>query len=227
MLCGYYLRSLRIGGEITPFRRGDNSVTQGPIPMRARPIPGTKMADDGRRLPEKLRGLFKSNETMRRSSQIISLNKKRSKSADHTISSIREPPAIPASGACGDHSYSAPVEPPAPVQFDPYLGAGATLPEFTHDQTWSTGRRVVELDFLASQMSCQICNAWLRLSDIVEEKICGLGSILHIKCQACSCVRAVSTGKRNEKGAFHINTKATAGKQKKKKNVCFLSPDRP
>ncbi|VDH88916.1 protein FRA10AC1 [Mytilus galloprovincialis] len=50
--------------------------------------------------------------------------------------------------------------------------------------SWNEGRRVVEY---------------------------GLGSLLEVVCQICSGMKLISTGKRNEKGAFDINSKVALG----------------
>ncbi|CAG2199317.1 unnamed protein product [Mytilus edulis] len=39
----------------------------------------------------------------------------------------------------------------------------------------------------------------------------GLGSLLEVVCQICSGMKLISTGKRNEKGAFDINSKVALG----------------
>uniref|UniRef100_A0A8W8MMA9 Uncharacterized protein n=1 Tax=Magallana gigas TaxID=29159 RepID=A0A8W8MMA9_MAGGI len=50
------------------------------------------------------------------------------------------------------------------------------------DISWRDGRRIVELKHIADQMFCVKCSQPLHLSHIVEEKISGLGSFLHIQC---------------------------------------------
>lgn len=58
------------------------------------------------------------------------------------------------------------------------------------------------------------CNNRLHLSNIESEKRYGLGSLLFIKCDKTTSgfINTVSTGKRNSKGAFDINSKVTLGK---------------
>ncbi|XP_071138502.1 uncharacterized protein [Mytilus edulis] len=73
--------------------------------------------------------------------------------------------------------------------------------------SWNEGRRVVELEVLAEQLFCNKCNTPLHLKDIVGEMRYGLGSLLEVVCQICSGMKLISTGKRNEKGAFDINSK--------------------
>jgi hypothetical protein len=81
------------------------------------------------------------------------------------------------------------------------------------DKPWFEGRRIVELDTLATNMYCHKCNAWLRLSDIVDEVIHGLASYLYIKCTnaVCNHINLVPTGKRNAKRGFDVNSKAYLG----------------
>jgi hypothetical protein len=43
----------------------------------------------------------------------------------------------------------------------------------------------------------------------------GLGSLLEVVCRICSGMKLVSTGKRNEKGGFDINSKVALGMFKK------------
>lgn len=79
---------------------------------------------------------------------------------------------------------------------------------------WNEGRRVVELKHLADQLVCVHCNNRLHLSNIESDKLYRLGSLLYIKCDSATCgfTNTVSTGKRNSKGAFDINSKVTLGK---------------
>lgn len=46
----------------------------------------------------------------------------------------------------------------------------------------------------------------------------GLGSLLEVVCRICSGMKLVSTGKRNEKGGFDINSKVALGMFKKLDN---------
>ncbi|XP_021350929.1 uncharacterized protein LOC110448808 [Mizuhopecten yessoensis] len=77
----------------------------------------------------------------------------------------------------------------------------------TENIVWNEGRRVVELEVLAEQLFCNRCNTPLHLKDIVGEMRNGLGSLLEVVCRICSGMKLVSTGKRNEKGGFDINSK--------------------
>ena len=88
------------------------------------------------------------------------------------------------------------------------------------EDSWKTGRRIVELGLLSENLKCS-CGNNLHLKDIKSETRYGLGSILHIKCLSCENVVKVSTGKRHkskegdtENGAarcFDVNTKLAAG----------------
>ncbi len=82
--------------------------------------------------------------------------------------------------------------------------------------TWSDGRRVVDLDQLAKGLNnCKSCMHTLNLLDTVKEVREGLGSVLHIKCDVCSTVNEVTTGKKHGeggRGVFDVNSKAAVGK---------------
>ena len=67
------------------------------------------------------------------------------------------------------------------------------------DIMWSDGRRIVELEHLASQLAeCQKCRtAALHLKDCINETRYGFGSVLTIKCEQCSHMNHVHTGKQN------------------------------
>ncbi|XP_043284646.1 uncharacterized protein [Venturia canescens] len=81
----------------------------------------------------------------------------------------------------------------------------------------TSGRRIVELDELAKNLKCCQCSQVLSLENIVNEKRMGLRSILTVRCQSCSSMTAVSTGKthrvheKNEHLHSDVNTKAVFG----------------
>uniref|UniRef100_K1R6A8 Mutator-like transposase domain-containing protein n=1 Tax=Magallana gigas TaxID=29159 RepID=K1R6A8_MAGGI len=79
----------------------------------------------------------------------------------------------------------------------------------SQDVRWYDGRTVVEIKHLADQLYCCKCRSHLHLSDIVNGTRYGLGSVFNIICKndLCCHTNQVSTGKRNSKGAFDINTK--------------------
>ena len=60
------------------------------------------------------------------------------------------------------------------------IGCNVDLPLFgdDNDDFWRCGRRVVELELLAKNLYCCICNSPLHLSDIVRERRFGLGMYL-------------------------------------------------
>ncbi|XP_021339772.1 uncharacterized protein LOC110440988 [Mizuhopecten yessoensis] len=103
-----------------------------------------------------------------------------------------------------DHNYDVNT---GSVLSDLELGASCTV-DPARDDSWKTGRRIVELHSLAQQMYCISCDSRLHLSDIESERRYGLGSILFIRCQnsVCSSLNDVKTGKRNN-GTFDINSK--------------------
>ena len=75
------------------------------------------------------------------------------------------------------------------------------------------GRRVVELEKMANDMFCDVCNHWLHLKDTVKKARYGLGPVLHIKCSACGAVKKLNVGKTNDDGGFDVNRKAVIGKK--------------
>nr|XP_034330256.1 uncharacterized protein LOC117690347 isoform X2 [Crassostrea gigas] len=111
-----------------------------------------------------------------------------------------------------DHSYCK-DKPPNPDLSDLGLGASVDVHQTCQfkpipDDSWKSGRRIVELDVLAKRMFCASCNTPLHLSNIESERRYGLGSILFIRCQnnVCWALNDVKTGKRSQ-GAFDVNSK--------------------
>ncbi|XP_062585262.1 uncharacterized protein LOC134246936 [Saccostrea cucullata] len=80
---------------------------------------------------------------------------------------------------------------------------------------WNEGKRVVELGVLASylQKGCEKCGFILPLSNCVQERHYGLGSLLYILCKNGDCghVTSIPTGKMHGKSIWDINTKLGAG----------------
>ena len=65
------------------------------------------------------------------------------------------------------------------------------------------GRRIIEFEVLINNLkACISCKQGLRLENIVNETIQGLGSLLHVKCHSCSAVNLVPTGKRQQQVLF-------------------------
>jgi len=83
------------------------------------------------------------------------------------------------------------------------------------------GRRIVDLGYLAEQLSrgCCVCDTSLQLIDTVSEKRYGLSADLTVACRTCNATTTVRTGKRHHDArkrktmpVFDVNTKAAAGK---------------
>ncbi|XP_052083925.1 uncharacterized protein LOC127721281 [Mytilus californianus] len=73
------------------------------------------------------------------------------------------------------------------------------------------GRRIVELNVLAKGMYCCTCKCPLHLSNIVGERLFGLGGLKMVDCELCHTVTDVQFGKRGPSGSYDINTKASIG----------------
>ena len=76
------------------------------------------------------------------------------------------------------------------------------------------GRRVVDVDILAKNLSCEVCGLSLSLTNITDEQRHGLGSYFHMRCE-CKHMNKIPTGTNHQsklKGlpVFDVNTKATA-----------------
>ena len=89
----------------------------------------------------------------------------------------------------------------------------------TKNMEWREGRRIVELGLLADQLdACTVCSIPLKLSSCFKEQRYGLGSLLHILCNACDSVNVVATGKRHRidgstrgMGTWDVNSKLALG----------------
>nr|XP_022341895.1 uncharacterized protein LOC111135807 isoform X1 [Crassostrea virginica] len=75
-----------------------------------------------------------------------------------------------------------------------------------------SGRRIVELSFLATKLDegCSKCSSELKLSSCIGEIRYGLGSLLKIQCNVCHEMINIPTGKRHGQNAWDINTKLGA-----------------
>ncbi|XP_014213360.1 uncharacterized protein LOC106642940 [Copidosoma floridanum] len=88
------------------------------------------------------------------------------------------------------------------------------------------GRRIVHLETLAEQLTCQECGAILSLIDTEAEERIGLASLLTIKCRQCQKSAIVSTDmkhepigqttKRTRPPLNKIKTRSSTGIKKKK-----------
>lgn len=78
------------------------------------------------------------------------------------------------------------------------------------------GRRIVEYSELGKNLKCDKCKQILSLENIVKEELRGLLSKLWVKCENCSRVTQVMTGKihdgKNKFKLADVNTKAVLGK---------------
>ncbi|CAG2255875.1 unnamed protein product [Mytilus edulis] len=154
------------------------------------------MADDCDRL--RVRGRFIKKDRFKKSTRMDSLNEsgKLNQWGDHDYGSRGELPPEPTK-----------EETPVLVENIASNVTVSTDIGQSENISWNEGRRVVELEVLAEQLFCNKCNTPLHLKDIVGEMRYGLGSLLEVVCQICSGMKLISTGKRNEKGAFDINSK--------------------
>ncbi|XP_063436090.1 uncharacterized protein LOC134717530 [Mytilus trossulus] len=154
------------------------------------------MADDRDRL--RVRGRFIRKDRFKKSTRMDSLNESGNliQWGDHEYGSRGEMP-------------SEPTKEQTPVLVENIASNVTVSTDIGQSKniSWNEGRRVVELEVLAEQLFCNRCNTPLHLKDIVGEMRYGLGSLLEVACQICSGMKLVSTGKRNEKGAFDINSK--------------------
>ncbi|CAG2246182.1 unnamed protein product [Mytilus edulis] len=158
------------------------------------------MADDCDRL--RVRGRFIKKDRFKKSTRMDSLNEsgKLIQWGDHDYGSRGELP-------------SEPTKEETPILVENIASNVTVSTDIGQSEniSWNEGRRVVELEVLAEQLFCNKCNTPLHLKDIVGEMRYGLGSLLEVVCQICSGMKLISTGKRNEKGAFDINSKVALG----------------
>lgn len=157
--------------------------------------------DSGSKQKSRIKGKFVSRIKSWRSSRLKHMNKQRD------VGEIEN-----------DHDYFYDKNaacPPAPPPDDvPDVALHLDVADHdSEDVQWYDGRRIVEIKHLADQLYCCKCRSHLHLSDIVNETRYGLGSVFNIICKndLCCHTNQVSTGKRNSKGAFDINTKVAIG----------------
>ena len=74
-----------------------------------------------------------------------------------------------------------------------------TQTDNTANISWSDGRRIVELEYIASQLTeCQRCKIQpLHLVDCVNEIRYGFGRILKIKSNGCKYINSIYTRKQH------------------------------
>ena len=140
--------------------------------------------------------------------------KKKSKRGDFFISLNKSRAAESYVETVNDHNY---VQNDIIINHNETdLGQSVEVGPCEIDLSWKNGRRVVQLDILAKGMYCCRCNVPLHLSNIVKERLFGLGSVLYIRCDnsMCNTVTDVHTGSRSSTGAYDINAKATIGNYK-------------
>ena len=90
--------------------------------------------------------------------------------------------------------------------------------ESENQNSWTDGRRIVELDILASGLkACSDCKEPLQLSNVVQETRDGLASLLYVTCK-CGVLNTVYTSKshRSEgcsrgKPLYDVNSKCAIG----------------
>lgn len=58
--------------------------------------------------------------------------------------------------------------------------------------------RIVDVDHLANQLSCNICKNDLSLKNIVNETLMGVHAIFHVRCQSCESINSVHSGGRHK-----------------------------
>lgn len=74
-----------------------------------------------------------------------------------------------------------------------------------------SGRMVIELDFLAKELSCcKNCNTALHLHNCVKKTNVGLASTLDIFCPNCEMISVIGTGKKHG-NIYDVNTKIGTG----------------
>lgn len=161
---------------------------------------------DCQHLPLKVKGKFCSRGKYKKAWRMKQLN------SVHNNDNDNIPPNIEHSYANDSAPYSQADD--TSVNLDDFDVLEYVCVQSVDGIQWNEGRRVVELKHLADQLVCVHCNNRLHLSNIESEKRYGLGSLLYIKCDSTTCgfINTVSTGKRNSKGAFDINSKVTLGK---------------
>ncbi|XP_011312338.1 uncharacterized protein [Fopius arisanus] len=95
------------------------------------------------------------------------------------------------------------------------IGTTARESESGSAQDICSGRRIVDIPYLAEKLKCHSCQELLSLKNIEREKRMGLHSLFTIRCKKCLKTTIVSTGKTHTTRDSHqhadVNTKAILG----------------
>lgn len=80
----------------------------------------------------------------------------------------------------------------------------------------NTLRRIVELDYLSSQLLCKHCDTLLDFNNLVKETFQGLASVMHIECQnnVCKQINIIHTCRKSKShpDCYTVNLKCSIGK---------------
>ncbi|XP_069109309.1 uncharacterized protein [Argopecten irradians] len=125
---------------------------------------------------------------------------------------------------CSEHNYCSGSDMPIADESQDLISRQVEIPHEecrnipNEDNSWRTGRRIVELGALAEGLAgCKLCGNPLHLTNCLGERKFGLAHILLVKCNFPSCrlVNDVPTGRkhRTDRGgnAWDVNTKLAAG----------------
>lgn len=85
----------------------------------------------------------------------------------------------------------------------------------TSDPCVLEGLRLIDLGEIVKTMKCRGCKSVLSFSSIIQEKIMGFHCIWTAKCESCSEITTVHSGKTHssENNSYHdINTRFVLGK---------------
>lgn len=84
-----------------------------------------------------------------------------------------------------------------------------------NDSNLKVGKRIVDIDVLANNLICKVCETILSLKEIKKELRAGLHSTFSIECKKCGVLNIVDTGKlhvsKNKGRHADINTKCVLG----------------
>lgn len=87
--------------------------------------------------------------------------------------------------------------------------------ETKDDSNLKIGKRIIDVDELAANLECKVCEETLSLKKIKKEIRAGLHSTFSIECKKCGLLNIVDTGKIhvNKDSGKHadINTKVVLG----------------
>ena len=108
---------------------------------------------------------FKSKKQTERYKNVSIASRMRGESGGHGLSVLN------------DHSYASPTN-----KDNPPIGVVEELFSTDTDNSWSTGRRIVELGVLAEGLSgCKKCGLPLQLAHASDIVTCGLSAIIKVK----------------------------------------------